>query len=99
MKKEKIDRSFLKFTYSWSDESADYAMENLNLENGPCVLEFINWFFDSYELTSRRSCEQIEELLHKVPRYYRSRNEAAKWICRNWTSEAIYINPALVYSV
>lgn len=93
MKKEKIDRSFLKFTYSWNDEPVAYTMENMNLQNGHCVLEFINWFFNSYNLTSKKSCEQIEGLLHKMPRYYKSRNDAAKWICRNWTSEAVYISP------
>lgn len=93
MKKENIDRGFLKFTYSWSDESTDDSLENVTIQNGRSVLEFINWFFTSYGLTSRKSCEQIEELLHKMPRHYRSWKDAAKWICRNWTSEPTYTNP------
>jgi len=93
MKKENMDRSFLKFTYNWSEEPVNDLSEQLNIQDGHCVLGFINWFFNSYGITSRKSCEQIEELLHKMPRYYKSKNDAAKWICRNWTSDATYINP------
>jgi hypothetical protein len=84
----RFTETLLQYTYAWtgttkptrSFSDTDY----IDVTNGYEVLSFINYFFESHNLSSSQTFKKIECLLHHLPITINTRKEITAWIRKSW---------------
>jgi hypothetical protein len=86
-----FNKEDLCYSYKWQSEAGTYARtkKTLNRTNGSEVLEFINEFFSSHNLSSAGSFKRTEYLLYNhLPINIKNKTEITSWLLKNWDSHS-----------
>lgn len=83
----RFEKEHLFYTYNWNSKQVKIptGKKTFNRSHGNEMLDFINEFFNSHNLSSTSSFRKAEHLLYNhLPINIKNRDEVRSWLLKYW---------------